>query len=75
MAARDPQFRSHHGLRLPALTMWRLEGLLGRQREQPPTTITSQLARNLFSSSERSWQRLAQEGVLSLLLEYRYSKD
>lgn len=75
LAAQDPQFRSHHGLHLGAQALSGLERLIRRPGAQRPATITRQLARDMFGSSERTWQRLAQEAVIAVILDYRYSKD
>lgn len=42
---------------------------------QGGSTITQQLAKNVFLSSERTWSRKIKELVLAIELESRYSKD
>jgi penicillin-binding protein 1A len=42
---------------------------------QGGSTITQQLAKNLFLSNERSWRRKAQEIMLAFWLESRFTKD
>jgi len=39
------------------------------------STITQQLARNIFLSNSRSWTRKFKEGILALALERKFSKD
>ncbi|WP_414901089.1 transglycosylase domain-containing protein [Sphingomonas flavalba] len=39
------------------------------------STITQQLARNVFLSSNRSWTRKVREGLLALALEWKFSKQ
>ena len=42
---------------------------------QGGSTITQQLAKNLFLTNERSWRRKAQEIALAIWLETRFTKD
>jgi len=42
---------------------------------QGGSTITQQLAKNLFLTNERSWRRKAQEIMLAFWLESRFTKD
>ncbi len=42
---------------------------------QGGSTLTQQLAKNLFLTPERSLRRKAQEALLALWLEWRFSKD
>ena len=46
----------------------------GRWR-QGGSTITQQLARNIFLTNDRSFARKVREGILALALEWRFSKD
>jgi penicillin-binding protein 1A len=39
------------------------------------STITQQLARNIFLTTQRDWGRKVKEGILALALERRFSKD
>jgi len=73
LASQDPRFYKHHGLDLAGRTSSHLSRLIDQRPHSPPS-ITRQLARDMFSSPDRSWQRLAQETVITLLLEQRYSK-
>jgi len=42
---------------------------------QGGSTLTQQLAKNMFLSRERTLTRKIKEALMSLILEYRYSKD
>jgi penicillin-binding protein 1B len=42
---------------------------------QGGSTLTQQLAKNMFLSRERTLTRKVKEALMSLILEYRYSKD
>jgi penicillin-binding protein 1A len=71
LAAEDSEFYSHHGIRPLAI----LRSLLTGDRGQGASTITQQLARNLFLSSEKTLERKAKEALIALKLEKLYSKD
>ena len=47
----------------------------GGGRVRATSTITQQLARNVFLSNSRSYTRKIREGVLALALERKFSKD
>ncbi|HRE44167.1 MAG TPA: PBP1A family penicillin-binding protein, partial [Terricaulis sp.] len=51
------------------------ENLRAGRVVQGGSTITQQLAKNLFLTNERSWRRKAQEVAMALWLERRFSKD
>ena len=42
---------------------------------QGASTLTMQLARNLFLSPDRSWHRKIQEAVLAIQIERRFTKQ
>lgn len=42
---------------------------------QGGSTITQQLAKNMFLSADRTFSRKGQEALLALILEHRYDKD
>lgn len=71
LAAEDSEFYSHAGIRPMAI----LRSILVGDRGQGASTITQQLARNLFLTSEKSLERKAKEALISLRLEKLYSKD
>ncbi len=71
LAAEDSEFYSHKGIRPMAI----LRSLLTGEGGQGASTITQQLARNLFLSSEKTLERKAKEALISLRLEKLYSKD
>src|SRR3546814_14411079 len=45
------------------------------RRMQGASTITQQLARNVFLSNSYTWSRKLREAVLALALEWKFSKD
>src|SRR5205085_3969638 len=74
IAIEDRRFYSHHGVdpigiaRAMAANVWR------RGLSQGGSTITQQLAKNLFLTQERTLQRKLQELVLALWLERKFTK-
>ena len=75
LSVEDRRFRSHLGLDpvgigRAAWANWRAGAVV-----QGGSTITQQLAKNLFLTPERSTRRKVQEALLALWLERRFSKD
>lgn len=75
IAVEDRRFRMHPGvdaLGIGRAVMVRVER--GRW-VQGGSTITQQLARNIFLTNSRTFGRKIREGILALALERRFSKD
>lgn len=76
VAVEDKRFQSHWGVDPVRLTGALLEGITGsRARLGGTSTITQQLARNLFLNNNRSLDRKAREAVLAMALEWKFSKE
>ncbi len=76
VAVEDKRFRSHIGVDPVRLTGALIEGITGsRERLGGTSTITQQLARNLFLNNNRSLDRKAREAVLAMALEWKFSKE
>lgn len=76
VAVEDKRFRSHLGVDPVRLTGAMVEWVTGsRSRIGGTSTITQQLARNLFLNSKRTPDRKAREAVLALALEWKFSKE
>jgi len=71
----DRDFYHHFGLSPKGIlrAMWANAKAGGMV--QGGSTITQQLVKNFFLTSERSLTRKVNEALMSLILEYRYSKD
>jgi penicillin-binding protein 1A len=70
----DKDFYRHSGI-----NFWRIVGAAYRDIEsggkvQGASTLTMQLARNLFLSPDRHWQRKVQEAMLAIQIERRFTK-
>jgi penicillin-binding protein 1A len=75
IAIEDRRFYSHHGIDPFGLARAALANLTRRSVFQGGSTITQQLAKNLFLTQERTLARKVQEAALALWLERKYSKN
>ncbi len=75
IAIEDRRFYSHFGIDPIGLSRAFLHLVLSGQISQGGSTLTQQLAKNLFLTQERTLSRKIQEAILALWLERRYSKD
>jgi penicillin-binding protein 1A len=76
VAVEDRRFYSHFGVDPIRLTGAVVEGTIGdRSRIGGTSTISQQLARNLFLNNNRSVDRKAREAVLAMALEWKFSKE
>jgi penicillin-binding protein 1A len=75
IAVEDRRFRSHPGVDPIGLAR-AVKVRIDRGRwSQGGSTITQQLARNIFLSNSRTFGRKVREAILALALERRFSKD
>ncbi|MEJ0068592.1 MAG: biosynthetic peptidoglycan transglycosylase [Pseudomonadota bacterium] len=75
IAIEDRRFYSHFGVDLIGLVRAAWVNHRSGRVVQGGSTLTQQLAKNLFLTNERSFKRKVQEVLLALWLEHRYSKD
>lgn len=74
LATEDRRFFEHFGIDILGTARALIENLRANDVVQGGSTLTQQLAKNLFLSSERSLQRKVKELFLAFLLESRYTK-
>ncbi|MDX1496710.1 MAG: penicillin-binding protein 1A [Salinisphaeraceae bacterium] len=74
LAAEDDRFFYHPGVDYQGLIRAAFILLTTGEKTQGGSTITMQLARNLFLSNEKSYTRKIKEILLALRLEAQYSK-
>jgi penicillin-binding protein 1A len=74
LATEDRRFFDHYGIDVLGTLRAIFTNLQADAVVQGGSTITQQLAKNLFLSSERSLQRKVKELFLAFLLEARFSK-
>ncbi len=75
LSTEDKDFDKHWGV-----NFWRGLGAAYRdfqagRRAQGASTLTMQLARNLFLTPDRTWHRKLQEALLSIQIERRFTKQ
>jgi penicillin-binding protein 1A len=74
-AIEDQHFEDHWGVDFPRVAGAAYRNILKRRKAEGASTITMQLAGNLFlDRSERSFRRKVQEMLLALQIERRYTK-
>ena len=74
LATEDRRFFEHIGIDLLGLVRALVENAKANSVVQGGSTITQQLAKNLFLTNERTLQRKIKEAFLALWLEYNLSK-
>ena len=74
LAIEDARFYSHGGVDYKGLLRAALANL-GRVKSQGASTITMQVARNVYLSSEKTFTRKLYEVLLTFKLEHMLSKD
>ncbi|MFK7793127.1 MAG: transglycosylase domain-containing protein [Devosiaceae bacterium] len=75
IAIEDRRFRGHFGLDPIGLTRAMVVNVQAGRFVQGGSTLTQQLAKNLFLTAERTISRKIQELILAVWLETTYSKD
>jgi penicillin-binding protein 1A len=74
VAIEDRRFYDHFGIDPVGITRAMVRNVTSRSM-QGGSTLTQQLAKNLFLTQERTASRKIQEAILALWLERNYSKD
>ncbi|RIV83012.1 PBP1A family penicillin-binding protein [Aurantiacibacter xanthus] len=75
VSVEDHRFYSHLGIDPMGLTRAVYNALQQDRGVSATSTITQQLARNVFLNSNRTLDRKAREAVLALALEWNFSKE
>jgi penicillin-binding protein 1A len=75
IAIEDRRFYHHWGIDPVGVTRALVRNVSGRGPMQGGSTLTQQLAKNLFLTQERTMARKVQEAILALWLERKFSKD
>ncbi|MUK68017.1 penicillin-binding protein 1B [Aliivibrio fischeri] len=75
LATEDRDFYQHDGVSPLAIARAMVVNAKAGRTVQGGSTLTQQLAKNLFLSRERTLWRKVREAYLALILDYRYSKD
>ncbi len=75
IATEDNNFKSHPGLDPRGILRAAIVNILAGRIKEGASTITQQVARLRFLTSERSYLRKIREAFLALVVETRYSKE
>lgn len=75
LAAEDERFYQHGGVDTIGVVRAALSNLLSREVREGASTITMQVARNFFLSSEKTFRRKINEAMLAFKIEHTLSKD
>ena len=75
VAIEDRRFYSHFGIDPVGISRAIVRDITGVGGVQGGSTLTQQLAKNLFLTQERTLSRKIHEAILALWLERKYSKD
>jgi penicillin-binding protein 1A len=75
VAIEDRRFYSHFGIDPIGIARAAFRDVTGHGGTEGGSTLTQQLAKNLFLTQERTLSRKIQEAILALWLERKYSKD
>lgn len=71
----DRAFYEHYGFSIKGITRAALNNLFAGEITGGGSTITQQLVKNFFVGSEQTISRKVKELLMSVLLEFHYSKD
>ena len=73
ISAEDQSFEDHLGLSIPRIVVTAIKDIVRGER-YGASTLTQQLARNLFLTNEKTWERKVREAILTVQIEKRYTK-
>jgi penicillin-binding protein 1B len=75
MVVEDKDFYEHHGIKLTSIARAMLANLRAGRAVQGGSTLTQQLVKNYFLSSNRTLWRKLNEAIMAVLLELHNDKD
>jgi penicillin-binding protein 1A len=75
IAIEDRRFYDHFGVDVGGMMRAGAENLRAGRVVQGGSTLTQQLAKNLFLTNDRTWRRKFQEIAMAIWLEGRFTKD
>jgi penicillin-binding protein 1A len=75
LSIEDRRFYTHWGIDPIRIARAMIANIIARRPEQGGSTITQQLARNLFLTHEKTLSRKIKEAILAVRIERTYTKD
>jgi penicillin-binding protein 1B len=75
LVVEDRNFYEHHGVSVFSILRALYTNIRAGRTVQGGSTLTQQLAKNIYLTRERSLMRKINEAFIALILDYRYSKD
>ena len=75
LAAEDATFEQHFGLSVPRILVTLVKDIFEGRKAAGASTLTQQLARKLFLTDEKTWERKIKEAILAIQIEKRYTKN
>jgi penicillin-binding protein 1B len=75
IATEDRSFYSHEGISIRGTIAALVKDVRSKSLSSGGSTLTQQLVKNLYLNPERTFRRKAQEALMAVLLEMRYSKE
>lgn len=75
IAVEDKRFYSHGGVDMRSVLRAIYKDIIARDKVEGASTITQQLAKNLFLTNDKSWMRKTKEAMIALYLEREFTKD
>jgi penicillin-binding protein 1A len=75
LAAEDATFEQHFGLSIPRIAISLAKDVFEGRKAAGASTLTQQLARKLFLTDEKTWERKIKEAILAIQIEKRYTKN
>lgn len=71
----DKRFYSHSGVDFRSIVRALYRDIVARSKVEGASTLTQQLAKNLFLTNDKTWYRKVKEAMISLYLEREFTKD
>ena len=75
ISGEDKRFYEHNGIDLLGISRALISNIKSRYFKEGGSTITQQVARLIFLNNDLNFQRKFKEIIISLILDFKYSKD
>lgn len=75
IATEDKRYYTHSGVDIKSIFRAIYKDIIARDKVEGASTITQQLAKNIFLTNDKTWLRKTKEIMIALHLEREYTKD